>query len=143
MIPPPQGAHIDARLGADDGGAARGHARRVDDARRRQGAGGSLPAEEHPEVNRHDSLIETESADEEEQLLMSEVRDESPDMYDEYPAAVDASEGQEAVWHEDEYSTVESVYYVKPERENKLRGMLPRRMRVPFFRRGKKAQKTN
>ena len=100
------------------------------------------PTEEepsHPEVNRYDSLIETESVVEEE-AFAAEVRDESPEMIEENfePEPADYSEGQEAVWHEDvEHAGDSDVCYVKPEKEKKMR----RKMQFAFFKRGKKAQK--
>lgn len=93
----------------------------------------------HPEVNRYDSLIETESVVEEE-AFAAEVRDESPEMIEENfePEPADYSEGQEAVWHEDvEHAGDADVCYVKPEKEKKMR----RKMQFAFFKRGKKAQK--
>ena len=104
----------------------------------------------HPDVNRHDSLMEDDIIDEDNVSVLS-TRDESIERNDEnYHPALKAAvytEGQEAVWHEDEYSTISSVYYVKPEK-NQME-MLPSRsqnlrnkMKVPFFKsRGKKAQK--
>mmetsp|Transcript_18552 Transcript_18552/g.45968 ORF Transcript_18552/g.45968 Transcript_18552/m.45968 type:complete len:1107 (+) Transcript_18552:149-3469(+) len=96
------------------------------------------PKEQPPlqEVNRHDSLCDSSDEDE-----------ESVDEENYHPALKAAvyTEGQEAVWHEDEYSTVSSVYYVKPEKETAevTRSQKTRmKMKVPFFKsRGKKAQK--
>ncbi len=91
------------------------------------------------EVNRHDSLVESDS---DEESLSS-----TDDKYHPALTAAVYNEGQEAVWHEDEYSTVSSVYYVKPEKETAEAGpsrsqKSKKRMKVPFFKsRAKKAQR--
>ena len=84
-----------------------------------------------PTLNRHDSLMENDSVDEDDESICSEQRDSN----NENEKAAVFNEGQEAVWHEDEYSTVSSVHVVKPDKPKKKK-------KVPFFKlRMKKVQK--
>jgi len=93
------------------------------------------------EVNRHDSLVESDS---DEESVSS-----TDDKYHPALKAAVFNEGQEAVWHEDEYSTVSSVYCVKPENETTETGpsrsqKSKKKMKIPFFKsRAKKAQKVD
>ena len=100
-----------------------------------------------PEVNRYDSLMESGTTDEDDESVLT-ARDEITETNDEnYHPALKAAvynEGQEAVWHEDEYSTISSVYYVKPEKDTTevLPSRSRKKIKVPFFKsRGKKTQK--
>lgn len=104
----------------------------------------------HPEVNRHDSLVESGTTDEDDETVSSNQDDSNEKDGNKYHPALKAAvftEGQEAVWHEDEYSTISSVYVTKPEKTTTED--LPthsqnsrKKMKVPFFKsRGKKVQK--
>ena len=99
-----------------------------------------------PEVNRHDSLVESDTTDEDDETVSSNQDDSNEKNGNNYHPALKAAvftEGQEAVWHEDEYSTISSVYVTKPEEELPTRSKNNRKkMKVPFFKsRGKKVQK--
>mmetsp|Transcript_15401 Transcript_15401/g.35710 ORF Transcript_15401/g.35710 Transcript_15401/m.35710 type:complete len:1270 (-) Transcript_15401:110-3919(-) len=108
----------------------------------------------HLVVNRFDSLVQNATTDEDDQFDSDDQVDTSKrndnGNYAAHEVAV-YNEGQEAVWHEDEYSTISSIY-VKPEKyvpSVTAEQVLPARsqhsrkkIKVPFFTsRGKKAKK--
>jgi len=102
-----------------------------------------------PALNRHESLVEKGTTDEDDGSISSDQDDSSEENSNKYHPALKAAiytEGQEAVWHEDEYSTISSIY-VKPEKNTTF--ALPacsqnsrKKIKIPFFKsRGKNTQK--